>query len=462
MSPRGGAGAARDGAQHLAPGRAAELMGSEGGVAEVLARVLDHLTGTCGACDRELAAYPPRAVAARAGGRLRETVEGAVARIEVLLRERSEAPPRVAELREAPLARALALLTTSPRFQTWGIAALLLDWATESLRRREAENAGHLTLLGALVTERLDPDRYGARLLQDTLAMAHTLMAEALILRGRPGEARRELERAEGHWMRGTSPWYHGARLELAGCRLLRALGSPHTAARHASELAERAQEHAELDLLLDALALVVRATADGGDAEGALRGFRVLDRAWSAAGEGFARERAALRLEVVRAHATAGLFPEGFRELTAVRAEIVALRDPVLTGHANQQLGVLLHGFGRNAEAVRALRGAWHGLLDAGCALDAARAGLDLAVVLAAERHRGAFADVVEELSEVLALDGLPRSAAADLLRFQTLARSAGPDPEVARHVRRRLDAPRTAAGVRWPPAGRRGSSLH
>lgn len=462
MSARDGAGSAPDRTSHLAPARAAELVVSDGGVAEVLARVLDHLTGACGACDRELTAYPARAVAARAGGRLRETVEGAVARVEILLRERSEAPPRVAELREAPLARTLGLLTTSPRFQTWGVAALLLDWATEALRRREAENAGHLTLLGTLVAERLDPDRYGEGLLEDTLAMAHTLTAEALILRGRLPDARRELERAEDHWLRGTSPWYHGARLELAGCRLLRALGRPRRAARHASELAERAQQHAEVDLLLDALALVVRAAADAGGAEGALRGFHVLERAWSAAGKGSARERAALKLEVVRAHATAGLSPEGFRELSAVRPEIVALRDPVLTGHANHQLGVLLHGLGRSAEALRALRGAWRGLLDAGCALDAARAGLDLATVHAAERHRGAFADVVEELSEVLALEALPRSAAAALLRFQTFARSAGPDPEVARRVRLQLDAPRTGGVVRTPPAGRRGSPLN
>ncbi len=462
MSAPGGGGSARSRTSHLAPARAAELVVSDGGVAEVLARVLDHLTGACGACDRELAAYPPRAVAARAGGRLRETVEGAVARVETLLRERSEAPPRVAELREAPLARALGLLTTSPRFQTWGVAALLLDWATESLRRRQGEDAGHLTLLGALVTERLDPDRYGARLLEDTLAMAHTLMAEALILRRRPREARRELERAEEHWLRGTSPWYHGARLELAGCRLLRALGRPRTAARHASELAERAQEHAETDLLLDALALVVRATADAGDADGALRGLQILERAWSADDGSSVCERAALKLEVVRAHATAGLFLEGFRELSAVRAEIVALRDPILTGHANQQLGVLLHGLGRNAEAVRALRGAWRGLLEAGCALDAARAGLDLAAVHAAESHRGAFADVVEELSEALALETLPRAAAAAILRFQTFARGADPDPEVARLVRRQLDGPRTDAGTHTPPAGSGASSLH
>ncbi len=104
-----------------------------------------------------------------------------------LAQERREAPGLLVDLLDRPAGERAALARTNPRFQTWGLFELLVErsWETCVQQPAWAEEIGRLALE---LSEKLDPVRYRAELIEDLRARAWAYL----------GNARRVLSDLEG------------------------------------------------------------------------------------------------------------------------------------------------------------------------------------------------------------------------------------------------------------------------
>ena len=109
--------------------------------------------------------------------------------------ERKEAPDRLAELEAQGQPHRLLLARNSSRFQTWGLAELLMS---ESFDRRhdDAEGTLHLAELAVEIADRLDPERYGDAAVYDLRARGWAMKGNAQRVRCDLREAGRSLARA--------------------------------------------------------------------------------------------------------------------------------------------------------------------------------------------------------------------------------------------------------------------------
>jgi hypothetical protein len=125
-------------------------------------------------------------------------------------RERAAAPALVAELLAPPPEQRGERLRRDPRFQTWGLAELLL---TRSLEAQDAAEAAGLALLALAGVERLNPERHPAPVTGDLKARIWAAAGEARRRQGDLAGAEEALRAAAACLALGTGDLLVEARL---------------------------------------------------------------------------------------------------------------------------------------------------------------------------------------------------------------------------------------------------------
>jgi hypothetical protein len=128
-----------------------------------------------------------------------------------LERERASAPELLAELLAGPPAAQPCRIAFDPRFQTWGLAELLLA-ESQALQTEDALEAGRLARLALAVAGFLG-ERHPAPLVQDLRARAWADVGEAGLASGDPAGARAALRSAAACLGHGTGDLLVDARL---------------------------------------------------------------------------------------------------------------------------------------------------------------------------------------------------------------------------------------------------------
>jgi hypothetical protein len=85
-----------------------------------------------------------------------------------LARERAQAPSLFVELTAFPVTQRSLIVRNDPRFRTWGLFELMVERSLE-LAVRDSGYAEELGLLALRLSERLDPQVYDARLIDDQI-----------------------------------------------------------------------------------------------------------------------------------------------------------------------------------------------------------------------------------------------------------------------------------------------------
>lgn len=171
--------------------------------------VVEHIA-RCSACRARLTYLPrpgERESALSPAADYGAAIERAAARVEELSfdreRERYEAPGLFVELIETPPEKLDLLLRNSARFQTWGLFELLVErcWEVTISDPRGAKTFGHLALR---LAEHLDPERYGADMIEDLTARAWAYLANARRACSDLRGAEEGFTSARAHLKRGT------------------------------------------------------------------------------------------------------------------------------------------------------------------------------------------------------------------------------------------------------------------
>jgi tetratricopeptide (TPR) repeat protein len=180
--------------------------------------VVEHLAG-CVTCRRHLKGFPRRRsgpIAAKLadvlqwpqqtvdyGSALRETERTLEHRELALAQERAEAPSLFLELTRCSLEQRDVRLEGSPRFHTWGVFELLIERSFET-RIQDPGGSEELSLLALRLSEHLDPDRYGSRLIEDLRARAWAYIANSCRIRSDLQGAEEAFSIAHVHLRKGT------------------------------------------------------------------------------------------------------------------------------------------------------------------------------------------------------------------------------------------------------------------
>jgi tetratricopeptide (TPR) repeat protein len=303
-------------------------------------------------------------------------------------REQAEAPARLTELLERPVAERLAALA-EPRFHSLSLCDRLVAASHEEGFRapREAEALARLALA---LAGRLDPERCGEGLLADVRARAWGALGNALRIAGDLRGAQAAFGTAGELWRAGTRDRLDRARLLALQASLRRAqrrLGEADGLLRRAIAIYLRANEgHLAGEAIL-ARAVVAK---EAGEPERAIALLREADRR--------VERGRSLRLELCVRHNLADWLAEAGRFLEA-RAVLVRSRE-LYEHHRDRPSrlrrlwveGKIAAGLGRLEEAAGLLGQVRDGFAAEDLGYDAALAVLDLALV-AARRGRAAEA---------------------------------------------------------------------
>ncbi|HUP42401.1 MAG TPA: hypothetical protein VM599_04260 [Thermoanaerobaculia bacterium] len=389
---------------------------------QVLPSVLDHLARRCPTCRRVLEAYPRELVAARAGGDYEAARQRASRRLLDLAGEREAAPFRMAELLEGRMvAEALAWVSASPRFHTWGLASVLTERSEEALEELPRE-ARVWAQLAVAVAARLDPAVYGERVVAEARALAGVRLALAMLETGDdPAVAEHELALAAARGLGASDAAAIEAEIDLARARLDLAAGRFEEARARAEGVAELSSGGRFAQLRLEALLLLGRALRGAGEASLALSAFQVLRAIVDRYGELPWMERR-VSLEIGETLSRLGEHAAGLRVLHAL--EIAEADEPGRTAPRRAYwAGVSLRGLGRIEEAEEALEAAWRGFAAEDAAVEALRALLDLAALYLEAKRPRSVAKLMEEGIELFRIDRLPRGLALVLFRIRVQA---------------------------------------
>ena len=428
---------------HLTSEVLEELVHGRRDTTEILPRALDHLARRCARCEAVLEEYPRQLLPARVGGDYAGARRRASDRLLDLAGEREAASSLIAELLEYRMvAEALARVSASPRFHTWGLASVLIERAEEALEERPRE-ARVWAQLAVAVAARLDPVVYGDRIVAEVRALAWVRLAVALLeAQGDQAGAAHELELAAAWAPAAPDPDAIEAELELARCRLDLAAGRFEEVRARAEALERRASGGRLAEVRLEALLLLGRALRGGGDGSLALAAFQILRSVLKRYGGLPAMERRIL-LELGECLAGLGRFEEALRILEA--QELTGADEAGRTAPRRAYwAGVCLLRLGRIEQAEEALEAAWRGLADEGAAVEAIRALLALVELHLEGGRHDSVAELVEEGDDLYRVDGLPRSAALVLVRLQRAAARGELDLTAVEEARASLETGR------------------
>lgn len=174
--------------------------------------VLDHLV-RCESCRRriqDLRQRPPARLAGLLGWSIDPYAEAidrsqpeVAAHSRALARERAQAPSLFVELTAYAITQRDLIVRNDPRFRTWGLFELLIERALE-MAVRDSAYAEELGLLALRLSERLDPEVYDARMIEDYRGRAWTHIGNARRVRSDLSGAEEAFEKADAHLRTGS------------------------------------------------------------------------------------------------------------------------------------------------------------------------------------------------------------------------------------------------------------------
>jgi tetratricopeptide (TPR) repeat protein len=121
----------------------------------------------------------------------------------ILAKERDEAPGLFVELKNCPSEQRELLVQNSSRFHIWGVFELLIERSSE-IGVRDPAYAEELGLLALRISEYLDVNRYGAKLIEDLRARAWAHIGNARRMRSDLQGAENAFSNAHTSLQRGT------------------------------------------------------------------------------------------------------------------------------------------------------------------------------------------------------------------------------------------------------------------
>ncbi len=393
---------------------------------EVIRGLLDHLLALCPQCRRAW-----RQVAVPGRGRVAEPAYGAAferalalarAREPDLLAERAAAPALVAELVQVEEAEQAFLLSTDPRFLTWGVCDLLINESHQAAFEDPAV-AESLAKLAISLANRLDPSAYGVAFLSDVKAMAWAYLANARRVGSDLRNAEEALQTAEELLAGGT-----GDPLILA--QVLNLKASLLRGQRRFEEFQQLLEEVIEIyhragDAHLEGRTLIQK--ADGYREEGKPAGaIPLLRRALTLiASDTDTRLVLCARHNLVYCLLESGRREEAdalFRELAPLYGRFSDFSTHQRRSWLEGKLAAVAGRFDEAEAAFLEVRG---GYVEREIGYDAALVSLDLAALYAAHGRMAEVRQLAEEMLPIFRSRDVHREALAALLVFQHAART-------------------------------------
>ncbi len=409
---------------------------------EVLGRAVGHLAARCTTCRRILAAYPARTPLARAAGEsfYHDSSRRAVGRVLDLEAEREAAEAALLdELLSLPtVGEGVARVAADPRFQSWGLASVLLDHAERDLDEAP-EDALLWVLLAAAVAEALDPALYGEGVVEEMRAVSGVMLARVVLEADRdPEAARLELARAETRRPLAADPELVEIEAELVRLRLLLAEGAWDEVIERAERLDRLAARRHLSEHRLAAIRVGAAALSGAGRLDGAAAAYRVLRAVLAGYGEAPEMERA-VRLDLAATLVRADRFSEAEVELEALGPAHPVFDGPGFRARRAWWSGVVAAGLGRREEADELLAAASRGLAAAGLPRESFLALLDRLELLAGAGSLDHADGVLDEAASLHSSATFPARASSLLLHLQLRAwtgRLTEADLEAARQI--------------------------
>lgn len=145
-------------------------------------------------------------------------------RLSAAAREQAAAPVLLAELARHPAVRRAMLPRNSSRFRTLALVNAILQASRETVTK-DARQSREWAELALELTDLLDPERYGARMVEDARARSWAAVANARRIAGDFLGAERAFRAAEAHLRQGTRDPLERAQVLAYKASLRRAQG---------------------------------------------------------------------------------------------------------------------------------------------------------------------------------------------------------------------------------------------
>lgn len=367
-----------------------------------------------------------------------------------MAREREELPLLVARFEALPVEERAERAPADPEFRTWAFCEWLIERGRE-LTCSDALRAEETAALASAVTDRLDPQLYGAALVQDLRARARICLGDALRHRPDLRAADEALSFAEAFLDDGTGDTLEvGYLLEVRAAlrRDQRRLPEAHRLIDDAVAVYRR---YREFHLLGRAFVEKGRIHAAAHDLETAIqwlrKGLGLLDPIRERLLELSARHLLMLcLLESGRAQEAGFLLKASRSEFEAHAGELLRLRVRWLEGKVLESLGDL-------ADAERELVAARRGFVEQGVGFDAAAVSLDLAGLFAAQGRASEMRLLAEEMLPIFQARDLHREAIAALIVFRQAVRMERVSVSLLREIQLYLERARKDHRLRFEP---------
>ncbi len=384
-------------------------------------KVLKHLLSGCPTCRAALAPKIRLIGDARPSEFSISRVLANVADLEHQMnQERAVAAEQLRDFLRHPTARQWTLLRNSSRFDTWSFCEQLLDCALQAIAD-DPHQALELSRMGVAIAERLPPESYGERLVEDLRARAWGRTANALRATSDLAGAEQALATAARHLKMGSGEpleeaehLYFTASLHRAQRRLDEALRAIHRSRRIYRMVGDR---H------LEGRSMMCESTIQDlrGEVE---KSIELCREAMTQIDAGRNRRLAfAVHHNLVWQLMAAGRSAEALRELEAIRPIYFELGDQMVILRLRWMEARLAKDLGRPEESERAFRDAHEGFVEARIPYEAASVALDLAVLLAEQGRRQELKLLAAELIAVFRSLGVAREAFAALTIFERFA---------------------------------------
>ncbi len=386
-------------------------------------KVLRHLLSGCATCRSSLA---PKIRLLQDNRPSEFSISGVLANVAELEhrmnQERAQAAGQFREFQKHPPARQWTLLRNSRRFDNWSFCELLLDTGFDAIYD-DPHRTLDLCRMGVAIAERLSPEGYGERAIEDLRARAWGRVANALRATSDLAGAEEALTTAARHLKLGSGEpleeaehLYFTASLHRAKRRLDEALRAIHRSRRIYRMVGDRHLEGRSL--MCEGAIRDLR-----GETEESLTCCRLARQQVSP--ERDRRLAVAAHHNLVWQLMCAGRPEEAVRELEELRPAYAELNDQILLLKLRWMEARLAKDLGRTKESERAFREAHVGFVEARIPYEAASVALDLAVLLAEQGRSRELKLLAAELVAVFRSLGVAREAFAALTIFERFAQA-------------------------------------
>lgn len=346
--------------------------------------------------------------------RVRERLAGT---IEMVFRQRDEAPALLQELDRHPLERQRILIRNNARFQTLPLGELLLERAWSAGLEEPAAGEA-LAELAAELLDQIDPEAFGEEVLNDLRARSWAFRGNLLRLASDFRAAARAFHRAEALLADGTGDLLEQAR--LLGLRAT--LANARSRCDEARNLLQRALR---IYLAIEEDHLVGRTLIQLGVVATQEGRYEDAMRLYEKGRESIDAEQEPRLLNVAHHNLVESLIQLGrFQEAAA---QLPTLRR-VTAEHATRldllrlrwMEGFIQRGLGHDSRAEAAFLEVRKGFVEQGTAYDAAAVSLDLAGLYLRQGRTAEIRELVSEMMPIFRSRGVHQDAMTAFLLLQ------------------------------------------